>query len=218
MENKNPIRTFRAYFKPILEGYRNTIELPDGNNVVPLRSNTIRLLQNGCSFNGLCSEDPNQHLRDFLKLVDSLDLDVANRERTHLKDCKTPQGYPDVLATSRRIALRSMDSFKNDPRAFAKVVKEISLPQDVPSTSDRRLIELENQVQSLMEAHIALIQPTQVNKITSSCEMCSGRHDTLYLMRKSLEVLRKFHWMILEGRFNQLSHVSSPLLSKPGEY
>ncbi|GJT05253.1 hypothetical protein Tco_0839715 [Tanacetum coccineum] len=40
----------------------------------------------------------------------------------------------------------------------------------------------------------------------------------LYLMRKSLEVLRKFHWMILGGRFNQLLHVSSPLLSKPGEY
>ncbi|GJS18039.1 MAK10-like protein [Tanacetum coccineum] len=40
----------------------------------------------------------------------------------------------------------------------------------------------------------------------------------LYLMRRSLEVLRKFHWMILEGRFNQSSHVSSPLLSKPGEY
>ncbi|GJV05012.1 hypothetical protein Tco_1338581 [Tanacetum coccineum] len=42
--------------------------------------------------------------------------------------------------------------------------------------------------------------------------------DKLYLMRRSLEVLRKFHWMILGGRFNQLSHVSSPLLSKPGEY
>ncbi|GJY90651.1 hypothetical protein Tco_0505847, partial [Tanacetum coccineum] len=41
---------------------------------------------------------------------------------------------------------------------------------------------------------------------------------TLYLMRRSLEVLRKFHWIILGGRFNQLSHVSSPLLSKPGEY
>ncbi|GJV59923.1 reverse transcriptase domain-containing protein [Tanacetum coccineum] len=41
---------------------------------------------------------------------------------------------------------------------------------------------------------------------------------TLYLMRRSLEVLRKFHWMILRGQFNQLSHVSSPLLSKPGEY
>ncbi|GKC45791.1 hypothetical protein Tco_1063513 [Tanacetum coccineum] len=47
--------------------------------MVPLRSDTIRLVQNGRSFHGLLSEDPNQHLKDFLKLVDSLDLDVANR-------------------------------------------------------------------------------------------------------------------------------------------
>ncbi|GKE79744.1 zinc finger, CCHC-type containing protein, partial [Tanacetum coccineum] len=67
------------------EGYRNTIELPDGNNVVPLRSDTIRLVKNGCSFYRLRSEDPNQDLKDFLKLVDSLDLDVANKERTHLR-------------------------------------------------------------------------------------------------------------------------------------
>ncbi|GJZ22386.1 hypothetical protein Tco_0559425 [Tanacetum coccineum] len=49
-------------------------------------------------------------------------------------------------------------------------------------------------------------------------EMDDEGEVTLYLMRKSLEVLRKFHWMILGGRFNQLSYVSSPLLSKLGEY
>ncbi|GKB98837.1 MAK10-like protein, partial [Tanacetum coccineum] len=70
----------------------------------------------------------------------------------------------------------------NDPRDFAKPVKAISLPQDVPSTSDRCLIELENQVQRLMEAHLALMQPTQVNKITTSYEICSGPHDTQYCM------------------------------------
>ncbi|GJW48801.1 hypothetical protein Tco_0080447 [Tanacetum coccineum] len=43
----------------------------------------------------------------------------------------------------------------NDLRDFAKPVKAITLPQDVPSTSDRCLIELENQVQRLMEAHLA---------------------------------------------------------------
>ncbi|GJX15908.1 zinc finger, CCHC-type containing protein [Tanacetum coccineum] len=69
---------------PSHEGYKNTIEFPVGNNVVPLRSDTIRLVQNGCSFHGLRSEDPNQHLKDFLKLVDSLDLDGENRERTRL--------------------------------------------------------------------------------------------------------------------------------------
>ncbi|GKB26766.1 hypothetical protein Tco_0866167 [Tanacetum coccineum] len=46
----------------------------------------------------------------------------------------------------------------------------------------------------------------------------SFHHRWLYLMRKSLEVLRKFHCMILGGRFNQLSYVSSPLLSKLREY
>ncbi|GKE45662.1 hypothetical protein Tco_1472946 [Tanacetum coccineum] len=66
----------------------------------------------------------------------------------------------------------------NDPKDFAKPVKAIALPQDVPNTSDRRLIELENQVQCLMEAHLALVQPTQVNKVTTSCEICSGPHDT----------------------------------------
>ncbi|GJX38903.1 hypothetical protein Tco_0252206, partial [Tanacetum coccineum] len=70
----------------------------------------------------------------------------------------------------------------NDPRNFAKPVKEIALPQDVPSTFDRRLIELENQVQRLMEAHLAPTQPTQVKKITTSCEICSGPHDTQYCM------------------------------------
>ncbi|GKA18242.1 hypothetical protein Tco_0698079 [Tanacetum coccineum] len=85
MGDENPIRTLRDYSKPIHEGYKNTIELPVGNNVVPLRSDTIRLVQNGCSFHGLRSEDPNQHLKDFLKLVDSLDLDGENRERTRLR-------------------------------------------------------------------------------------------------------------------------------------
>ncbi|GJR82873.1 ribonuclease H-like domain-containing protein [Tanacetum coccineum] len=50
MGNKNPIRTLGDYSKPSHEGYRNTIELPVGNNVVPLRFDTIRLVQNGCSF------------------------------------------------------------------------------------------------------------------------------------------------------------------------
>ncbi|GJT62271.1 MAK10-like protein [Tanacetum coccineum] len=272
MGDENPIRTLGDYSKPSHEGYRNTIELPIGNNVVPLRSDTIRLVQNGCSFHGLWSEDPNQHLKDFLKLVDSLDLDGENKERTRLrlfqfslrdqasnwlerllagsittwedlttrflaqffpprrtaklrndilmfqqhhgeslskawtrfKDLlqKVPHHgidlwlqvqifYDHVNPVTRRtidqsaggklrdhnaeeswalledLALYDNESW-NDPRDFAKPVKAIALPQDVPSTSDRRLIELENQVQHLME----------VNKITTSCEFCSGPHDT----------------------------------------
>ncbi|GJW97115.1 hypothetical protein Tco_0178923 [Tanacetum coccineum] len=213
--DENPIRTLGDYSKPSHEEYKNTIELLIGNNVVPLRSDTIRLVQNGCSFYGLRSEDPNQHLKDFLKLVDSLDLDGENRERTRLHR-KTPQRYPDVPTTSWRISIRSMDSFQgltpkspsswhrplaskswalfedlalydneswNDPRDFAKPVKAIALPQDVPSTFDCRLIELENQVQRLMEAYLAPTQTIQVNKVSSSCEICSGPHDTQYCMK-----------------------------------
>ncbi|GJV47747.1 hypothetical protein Tco_1437959 [Tanacetum coccineum] len=85
MGDENPIHTLGDYSKPNYEGYNNTIELPVENNVVPLRSDTIRLVQNGCSFHELRSEDPNQHLKDFLKLMDKLDLDGENKERTRLR-------------------------------------------------------------------------------------------------------------------------------------
>nr|GEU32552.1 MAK10-like protein [Tanacetum cinerariifolium] len=65
---------------------------------------------------------------------------------------------------------------------FARLVKAIFLPQDIPSKFDHRLIELENQVQRLMEVHLALMQPTHVKKITTSCEICNGPHDTQYCM------------------------------------
>nr|GFA33954.1 hypothetical protein [Tanacetum cinerariifolium] len=106
--DENPIRALEDYSKPSHEGYRNTIDLPEGNNVVPLRADTIR--------------------------------------------------------------------------DFSKPVKAISLLQDVLSTFDRHLVELKNQVHRLMKAHLAPKQRVQVNKITSSCEICSGPHNTQYCM------------------------------------
>ncbi|GKA51296.1 hypothetical protein Tco_0744492 [Tanacetum coccineum] len=207
MGDDNSIRTLGDYFKPSHEGYRNTIELPVGNNVVPLRSDTIRLVQNGCSFHELWSEDPNQHLKDFLKLVDSLELDGENRERTRLFQIFYDHVNPitrrtidqsasgklrdlnpeESWAVLEDLALYDNESW-NDPRDFGKPVKAITLPQGVSSTSDLRLIELENQVQCMMEAHLAPTQPTQVNKITTPCEICSGPHDTQHIMEKSPEL------------------------------
>ncbi|GJZ96123.1 hypothetical protein Tco_0668457 [Tanacetum coccineum] len=80
----------------------------------------------------------------------------------------------------------------NDPRDFAKLVKSISLPQDVPSTSDRRLIELKNQVQRLMEAHFAPKQLVQVNKISFSCKICSGPNNTHYCMENLKQAFVKY--------------------------
>ncbi|GJT55463.1 MAK10-like protein [Tanacetum coccineum] len=199
MGDKNPIRTLGDYSKPSHEGYRNTIELPVGNNVVPLRSDTIRLVQNGCSFHRLRSEDPNQHLKDFLKLVDSLNLDGENRERTRLRlfqfslrDQASNWLVPlpaGSITTWEDLTTRFLAQFfpsgrtvklRNDILIFQQHHGE-SLSEawtHFLSTSDRHLIELENQVQRLMEAYLVSTQPTQVNKITTSCEICSGPHDT----------------------------------------
>ncbi|GKD95001.1 hypothetical protein Tco_1374838 [Tanacetum coccineum] len=76
MGDENPIRSLGDYSKHSHEGYKNTIELLEGNNVVPLRYDTIRLVQNGCSFHVLRFEDPNQHLKDFLKLGDTKPFDT----------------------------------------------------------------------------------------------------------------------------------------------
>ncbi|GKB63216.1 hypothetical protein Tco_0919402 [Tanacetum coccineum] len=79
MGDANPICTLGDYSKPSNEGYKSTIELPVGTNVVSLRSDTIRLVKNGCSFHGLRSEDPNQYLKDFLKLL-ATDLNVFQQD------------------------------------------------------------------------------------------------------------------------------------------
>nr|GEZ05845.1 hypothetical protein [Tanacetum cinerariifolium] len=42
MGDENPIRTLGDYSKPRRRGYRNTTKIPEGNNVVSLRSDTIR--------------------------------------------------------------------------------------------------------------------------------------------------------------------------------
>ncbi|GJY73048.1 MAK10-like protein [Tanacetum coccineum] len=97
------------------------------------------------------------------------------------KDRKTLQRYPYVLTTSRRISLRSMNSFQGLTSKIPSSWHR-SLAPNVPSIFDRRLNELKNQVQRLMEARIAPMQPIQVNKITSLCEICSGLHDTQYCM------------------------------------
>ncbi|GJS93968.1 hypothetical protein Tco_0800936 [Tanacetum coccineum] len=160
MGDANPIRTLEDYSRPSHEGYRNTIELPERNNVVPLRFDTIR------------------NAKEFWALLEDL-------------------------------ALYDNESW-NDSRDFAKPNKAISLPQDVPSTSDHRLIELENQVQRLMEAHLAPKQPIQLNKITSSCEICSGPHDTQYYMKNPEQAFVEYASSRTDKAGEQNRNPSSP--------
>ncbi|GKA76677.1 hypothetical protein Tco_0783138 [Tanacetum coccineum] len=158
------------------------------------------------------AEDPNQHLKDFLKIVDSVNLfpNHALVSRTYFKPhhgidlwLQVQIFYDRVNPATRRtidqlvvgklhnknakeswaliedLSLYDKESW-NDPRDDTKLVKAISLPHDVPNASDSRLIELENKIQHLMEAHLAPKPSVQVNKIASSCEIYSGSHDTQY--------------------------------------
>ncbi|GJU19847.1 MAK10-like protein [Tanacetum coccineum] len=202
MGNANPICTLRDYSKPSHEGYMITIELPVRNNVVPLRSNTIwteklrndilmfqqhqgeSLSEAWTRFKDLLQKVPHHGIDLWLKV--QIFYDHVNPVTRRTIDQSAggklcDRNAKESWALLENLALYDNKSW-NDPRDFAKPVKAISLPQDVSSTFDRRLIELENQVQRLMEPHLALTQPTQVNKITTSCEIYSGPHDTQYCM------------------------------------
>ncbi|GJZ37383.1 hypothetical protein Tco_0583574, partial [Tanacetum coccineum] len=136
------------------------------------------------SFQGLTPKSPSSWHRLWLQVQifyghvnpvtrRTIDQSVGGKLRDH--------NAKESWALLKDLALYDNKSW-NDPRDFAKPVKAIALPQDVASTSDRRLIDLKTQVQRLMEAHLPLTQPTQVNKITTSCEIYSGPHDTQYCM------------------------------------
>nr|GEX44798.1 MAK10-like protein [Tanacetum cinerariifolium] len=141
MGDTNPICTLGDYSRPSQEGYRNTIELPEGNNV--------------------------------------------------------------------DLALYDNESW-NDQRDFAKPAKAIFFPQDVLRTFDRRLIKLENQVQLLMEVHLAPKKPIHVNKITSSCEIYSGPHDTQYCMENPKQDFVEYASSRTDEAREKLRNPSSP--------
>lgn len=84
----------------------------------PLRSDTIRLVQSGCAFHGLRSEDPNQHLKDFLKIVDYIDLDVELERRP---DCVSSNSlYVTKLVNGLSVYLR-------DPSPLGMISPLVSL-------------------------------------------------------------------------------------------
>nr|GEX80217.1 hypothetical protein [Tanacetum cinerariifolium] len=128
--DESPIRTLGDYSRPSHEGYQNTIELPDGNNVVPMRYKTIRIIL--FLKHGLISRTYSQKCIIMASILGS-------KSKSFMTISIPPQGEPSI----KRLV-------------------------DILSISDRRLIELENQVQRLMEAHLAPNLSVQVNKISSS--------------------------------------------------
>ncbi|GJT76405.1 hypothetical protein Tco_1043130 [Tanacetum coccineum] len=155
MGDENPIRTLGDYSKPSREGYRNTIKLPVGNNMVPLQFDTIRVVQNGCSFHGHRSEDPNQHLKDFLKLVDLLDLDGENKERTRLSMRLRKLRPNEVWSAIERLA-QYEDEGWND----ALIPDDVGLNHENPDIKQLLGI-IEHKVDTLMKDAISLMKKSE---------------------------------------------------------
>ncbi|GJU96289.1 retrovirus-related pol polyprotein from transposon TNT 1-94 [Tanacetum coccineum] len=238
MGDENPIRTLGDYSKPSHKGYRNTIEL--------------------------LSEDPNQHLKDLLKLVDSLNLDGENRERTrlHLFQFSLHDQASNWL---ERLPARSITTWEDlttrflapffSPGRTTKLRNDIVMfqqcheeslskawtrnsmaPKSIAAISHvereelrKKGIKIPSKLFSPKYLSPASIKELNKNSSASKCvyfvnsivilnkdsnteeedvsSTNTHEHDLklwLYLMRRSLEVLRKFHWTILGGRFNQL--------------
>ncbi|GJU06320.1 MAK10-like protein [Tanacetum coccineum] len=180
MRDVNPIHTLGDYSKPSHEGYMNTIELPVRNNVGKNASATAKLRNDIQMFQQHHGESLSKawtYFKDLLQKVPHHGIDLWLQVQIF---------YDHVNSVTRRTIDQSTSGKLRDRNAEESqaLLEDLALydNENVPSTSDRCLIELENQVQCLMESHLASMQPTQVNKITTSCEICSDPHDTQYCM------------------------------------
>ncbi|GKA94892.1 MAK10-like protein [Tanacetum coccineum] len=219
MGDENPIRTLGDYSKPSHEGYRNTIELPARNNVVPLRSDTIRLVQNGCSFHGLRSENPNQYLKDFLKLVDSLDLYGETRERMCLRlfqvslhdqasnwlerllagsistwEDLTTRFIAQFFPQGRTVKLRNNILIRTIDQSTGGKLRDLKAKESWALLEDFALYDNEswNDPRDFAKPVKPIALPQDVNKITTPYEICSGPHDTQYCMENPEQAFVKY--------------------------
>ncbi|GJU13116.1 MAK10-like protein [Tanacetum coccineum] len=160
MGDENLILTLGDYSKPSHEGYRNTIELPVGNNVarqfglisLPARSIptwedlTTRFLAQ------FFPPGRTVKLRNDILMFQQHHGESLSEAWTHFKDLLQKVPHHGIDLWLQDLALYDNKSW-NDPRDFAKPVKAIALPQDVP-----------------------------INKVTTLYEIYSGPHDTQYYM------------------------------------
>nr|GEX11071.1 MAK10-like protein [Tanacetum cinerariifolium] len=141
-----------------------------------LASQDARLSKFEVNFKQQQSEMTNK-IDTFLKSVNdrmmgALPIDMVKNQKlnvNHTSSVLPAHSYPmeDPQRSSQDLTLYDNESW-NEPRDFAKLVKAISLPQDVLSTSEHHLIELENHVRRLMEARLAPNSSIEINKIASS--------------------------------------------------
>lgn len=83
-ETPTPKR-LKDYSSPNPRGFSNDIVYPNEHTNEVLHSTDVWLVQSVCKFCGLDDDDPIQHIKDFLKIVDTLHTDGATRDTSRLR-------------------------------------------------------------------------------------------------------------------------------------
>lgn len=78
-------KRLKDYSSPNRRGFSNAIVFPNERTIEVLRANDVWLVQSVCKFHELQTDDPIQHVRDFLKVVDTLHADGATRNTFRLR-------------------------------------------------------------------------------------------------------------------------------------
>ncbi|GJZ40469.1 hypothetical protein Tco_0587032 [Tanacetum coccineum] len=219
MGDENHIRNLGDYSKPSHEGYRNTIELPVGNNLVPLQPDTIRTAK-------LCNDilmfqqhhgesllEASTHFKDLLQKVPHHGIDrwfqiqiFYDHVSFHLK-CEIDRVADDKLRDTNtdesweiieNLALYDHEGW-NDTKEFFKTVKAISTTQSTSKTPDRRLLKLEPQalgttfearVRDYMATHTERIERFEQNAIFKQREEINDIMTKMFRLLKELTTSR----------------------------
>ncbi|GJY06131.1 MAK10-like protein [Tanacetum coccineum] len=169
MGDANPIRTIGDYSKPSHEGYMNTIELPVGNNVVPLRSDTIRERTRMRLFHFSLRDQASNWLERLPAGSITTWEDLTTRFLA--------QFFLPGRTTKLRNDIQIFQQHHGESLSEAWTCNLFApkCPEYIRPPPHRA-----REVQRLMESHLAPTQPTQVNKITTSYEIYSGPYNTQY--------------------------------------
>ncbi|GJY25957.1 hypothetical protein Tco_0400683 [Tanacetum coccineum] len=146
MGDANPIRTLRDYSKPSHKGYRNTIELPEGNNVKD-RKTPQRYL-----------DVPTTSRSISLKSMDSFQCKIDHVSGGKLRDKNADESWKII----ENLALYDHERW-NDSKDFVKSVKAISISQGTSKTPDRRILELEDQINFLLKGPRPTSRPSSTH-------------------------------------------------------
>ncbi|GKD00151.1 zinc finger, CCHC-type containing protein [Tanacetum coccineum] len=80
-----PLKSLWEHSLPNLVGFQNPIILPAEQTGRIVNSHDILLIQGTCTFQGLKSENPLQHIKHYLSILDNIQADGASRDTSRLR-------------------------------------------------------------------------------------------------------------------------------------